>query len=124
MKPLNYRVFFNFISCIFFIFLVLWYVPVRYNSTYERVSFVKCRIITDTYRAIQLRAYRRTSIPRTVVFCCFWNEVYRESCWNYLIPDYFLYFFTDFFFSSRTSFWTRFNIGCAHIVRSIMPFAG
>ena len=43
---------------------------------------------------------------------------------NYLIPNYFLCFFADFFFSSRTSFWTRFNIGCAHIVRSIMPFAG
>ena len=43
---------------------------------------------------------------------------------NYLIPNYFLCFFADFFFSSRTSFWTRFNIGCAHIVRSIMLFAG
>ena len=40
------------------------------------------------------------------------------------MPNYFLYFFADFFFSSRTSFWTRFSIGCAHIVRSIMPFAG
>ena len=38
--------------------------------------------------------------------------------------NYFLCFFADFFFSSRTSFLTRFNIGCAHIVRSIMLFAG
>ena len=40
------------------------------------------------------------------------------------MPNYFLCFFADFFFSSRTSLWTRFNIGCAHIVRSIMPFEG
>ena len=41
-----------------------------------------------------------------------------------MIPTYFLYFFVDFFFSSRTSFWTRFNIGCEQMVRSIMLFAG
>jgi len=33
-------------------------------------------------------------------------------------PNYFLYFFADFFFSSR------FNIGCEQMVRSIMLFAG
>jgi len=32
------------------------------------------------------------------------------------MPSYFLYFFADFFFSSRTSFWTRFSIGCAHTI--------
>ena len=46
--------------------------------------------------------------------------------WNYLSikisPNYFLCFFADFFFSSRTSFWTRFNIGCEQMVRSIMLF--
>ena len=41
-----------------------------------------------------------------------------------MIPTYFLYFFVDFFFSSRTSFCTRFNTGCEQMVRSIMLFAG
>jgi len=41
-----------------------------------------------------------------------------------VIPTYFLYFFVDFFFSSRTSFCTRFNTGCEQMVRSIMLFAG
>ena len=67
-----------------------------------------------------------------------WRQVFRPKTilWTHrventlklfeckILPNYFLCFFADFFFSSRTSFWTRFNIGCAHIVRSIMPFAG
>jgi len=88
------------------------------RATYNMDRSSRCSVVVRRYTL----SNQETTEGNTL------NAPCRKVRWNYLsvkiLPNYFLCFFADFFFSSRTSFWTRFNIGCAHIVRSIMPFEG
>ena len=94
-----------------FIFIII--LKIHLTNTFEKSS----HIYANSTRRLYMSNTMTEDNTLNVLLLC-------NIRWNYLIPNYFLCFFADFFFSSRTSFWTRFNIGCAHIVRSIMPFAG